>query len=193
MCAVSRARAPRAELLRFVVSPGGQVVPDIREELPGRGLWLALSRATVEEAVRRKVFARNLQGVSETLPALADTVARLLLKDAMSALSLAAKAGQAVAGFDKVESVLRNGLTGVLIAAADGAEDGRRKLAGKLKASGSNSPIVECFGSADLDLALGRTNVIHAAIKSGGLARKFVTCAKRYEKFETYGAARAES
>ncbi len=193
MCALTRTQRPREELLRFVASPDGDLVPDLKQNLPGRGVWINLSRHDVAEAVRRKVFARALKNDVRLPDDLGGLVARLLLKDAMSCLSLASKAGQAVAGFEKTESTLTQGRAAVLIAASDGAEDGRRKLLGKLRAAGQADRLVECFASADLDLALGRTNVIHAAINPGGLARKFLACARRYEFFELNGAARAES
>ena len=98
-----------------------------------------------------------------------------------------------MAGFDKTEAALKQGRAAVLVAASDGAADGRRKLFAKLRGAGHADRLVECFASADLDLALGRTNVIHAAINPGGLAQKFLACARRYEFFELNGAARAES
>ena len=193
MCALTRTQRPREELLRFVASPDGTVVPDLRQNLPGRGVWVTLSRRDIVEAARRNVFARALKNEVRLPEDLGGLVARLLLKDAMSCLSMASKAGQVVAGFEKTESTLRHGRAAVLVAASDGAEDGRRKLSGKLRAADQADRLVECFASADLDLALGRTNVIHAAINPGGLARKFLTCARRYEIFEFNGAARAES
>jgi len=193
MCALTRTQRPREELLRFVASPDGTLVPDLKQNLPGRGVWVTLSRRDVVEAARRKVFARALKNEVRLPEDLGGLVARLLLKDAMSCLSMASKAGQVVAGFEKTESTLRHGRAAVLVAASDGAEDGRRKLSGKLRAADQADRLVECFASADLDLALGRTNVIHAAINPGGLARKFLACARRYEFFEFNGAARAES
>ena len=193
MCALTRTQRPRGELLRFVASPDGNLVPDLKQALPGRGVWVTLSRQDVTEAARRKVFARALRKDVKLPDDLADLTARLLLKDAMSCLSLASKAGLVVAGFEKTESILKQGRAAVLIAASDGAEDGRRKLSGRLRAAGQADRLVECFASADLDLALGRTNVIHAAINPGGLAQKFLACARRYEFFELNGAARAES
>lgn len=193
MCALTRIQRPRAELLRFVASPDGDLVPDLKENLPGRGVWLSLSRTSVADAVRRKVFTRALKAQVSLPDDLADLIARLLLKDAMSCLSLASKAGQVVAGFEKTESTIVHGRAAVLIAASDGAQDGRRKLSGKLRAVDQIDRLVECFASADLDLALGRTNVIHAAINPGGLAQKFLAGARRYEFFELNGAAQAES
>ncbi|MBI5262617.1 MAG: RNA-binding protein [Bradyrhizobium sp.] len=181
MCAVSREVRPIDELIRFVVSPGGEVVPDIKRRLPGRGMWISASRRAVAEAVRchqfSKAFKRDLR-VPLTLPA--DTEA-LLARSVAEALGIAAKAGQVVCGFGKVETALRAGEVQVLIHAADGAEDGIRKLDALARQKGENRsglpefPIVTALTSAELDLALGRSNVIHAALLAGPTSRTFLS------------------
>lgn len=189
MCALTRTHAAREDLVRFVESPDGEVVPDLKECLPGRGMWLGLSHDVIAQAIRRKLFGRALRADVKVPEDLADRIGNLLKRDCLSALSLAAKAGQAVAGFDKVAALLDRGQVEVLIAASDGAEDGRRKLAARQRNAAKPGYLVECLASADLDLALGRTNVIHAAIMPGGLADKFAACAARLEKFGLNGAA----
>src|SRR5712672_3472770 len=117
MCAVTREVRPIGELIRFVVSPQGEVVPDLKRKLPGRGLWVAASRQTVAEAVRRNHFSRGFKReirAQATLPA--DTEA-LLVRSATEALAMAAKAGQVVAGFSKVEGALQQGDAKALIQA----------------------------------------------------------------------------
>lgn len=181
MCAVSREVRPIDELIRFVVSPGGEVVPDIKRKLPGRGMWVSASRQAVAEAVRRhhfrRAFKRDLR-VPLTLPA--DTEA-LLARSVLDALGIAAKAGQTVCGFGKVETALRAGEVQVLIHAADGSEDGIRKLDALARQKGENRtgspeiPIVTVLTSAELDLALGRSNVIHAALLAGPTSRTFLS------------------
>ncbi len=128
MCAVSREVRPIDELIRFVVSPDGAVVADLKRKLPGRGLWVSASRTAVAEAVRRNQFSRGFKRdirASKTLPA--DTE-NLLIRSAIEALAMAAKAGQAVSGYGKVEDALREGLVAALLHASDGAADGIRKL-----------------------------------------------------------------
>ena len=128
MCAVSREVRPIDELIRFVVSPQGEVIPDLKRKLPGRGLWISASRRTVAEAVRRHQFSKGFKRdvrVAATLPA--DTEA-LLVRSATEALAMAAKAGQVVSGFAKVEGLLEQGRAEALIHASDGAADGIRKL-----------------------------------------------------------------
>ena len=79
------------------------MVADLKRKLPGRGLWVSASRRAVAEAVRRNQFSKGFKRdvrVTATLPA--DTEA-LLVRSAIEALAMAAKAGQVVSGFAKVE------------------------------------------------------------------------------------------
>ncbi|WP_407157242.1 RNA-binding protein [Bradyrhizobium sp. STM 3557] len=185
MCAVSREVRPIAELIRFVVAPSGEVVPDIKRKLPGRGLWITASRQTVAEAVRRHHFSRGFKKNVRVAPTLADHTEALLVRGTVEALAIAAKAGQVVTGFAKVESALsqpqgRSALA-ALIHAADGAADGIRKLdalARQIEAGKGSAPalpIVTCLTSEELDLALGRANVIHAAVLAGPASRTFLS------------------
>lgn len=185
MCAVTRQVRPIDELIRFVVAPTGEVIPDLKRKLPGRGLWVAASRQTVAEAVRRHQFSKGFKRevrVSPTLPA--DTEA-LLVRSTIDALAMAAKAGQVVSGFGKVEDTLRSrqarASVGALIHAADGAADGIRKLDAVLRQNaGINDesnliPVVRALTSEQLDLALGRSNVIHAALLAGPASKTFLS------------------
>ena len=181
MCAVSREVRPIDELIRFVISPQGDVVPDLKRKLPGRGMWLTASRGVVAEAVRRhqfsKAFKRELR-TPQTLPA---DIEALLVRSVTEALGIAAKAGQIVAGFGQVESALREGTVEVLIHASDGAADGIRKLDMlALQNTGNGGakppiPVVTALKSLELDLALTRSNVIHAALLAGPASRSFLS------------------
>jgi predicted RNA-binding protein YlxR (DUF448 family) len=185
MCAVTRQVRPIDELIRFVVAPAGEVIPDLKRKRPGRGLWVSASRQTVAEAVRRHQFSKGFKRevrVSSTLPA--DTEA-LLVRSAIDALAMAAKAGQVVSGFGKVEDTIRSrqarASVGALIHASDGAADGIRKLDAVLRQNaGINDesnliPVVTALTSEQLDLALGRSNVIHAALLAGPASKTFLS------------------
>jgi predicted RNA-binding protein YlxR (DUF448 family) len=185
MCAVTREVRPIGELIRFVVSPQGEVVPDLKRKLPGRGLWVSASRRTVAEAVRRNHFSKGFKRdirAAVTLPA--DTEA-LLVRSATEALAMVAKASQVVSGFSKVEGTLREGQAQALIHASDGAADGIRKLDAIARQKYGNPdesqefrtefPIVNVLTSAELDLALGRSNVIHAALLAGPASKTFLS------------------
>src|SRR6185437_1984595 len=106
MCAVTRQVRPIGELIRFVVAPSGEVIADLKRKLPGRGLWISASHAAVAEAVRRHQFSRGFKRDVRASPTLAEDTGHLLVRSALDALAMVAKAGQVVAGFAKVEDVL---------------------------------------------------------------------------------------
>jgi hypothetical protein len=185
MCAVSREVRPIDELIRFVLSPEGAVVADLKRKLPGRGLWVSASRTRVAEAVRRNQFSRGFKRDVRPAATLADDTEKLLIRSATEALAMAAKAGQVVSGFGKVEDALREGgaqaRVQALIHAADGAPDGIRKLDAIIRQRGGNHgessvfPIVTALTSEELDLALGRSNVVHAALLAGPAGKTFLS------------------
>jgi len=187
LCAVSRVQKPPEELIRFVAGPDGKIVPDLARRLPGRGVWVDATREAVAEAVRRKAFAKSLkQNVS--VPAdLPDLVERLLQKRLAEAVSLANKAGLLVAGFAKVEELIEAGEAVALIHAADAAADGVGKLDRKFKAlRGPNdtpAAIVRELAGAELSLAMGRPNVIHAAAAEGGASLRLIEEARRLGRY----------
>jgi len=181
MCAVSREQRPIDELIRFVVSPQGEVVPDLKHKLPGRGLWISASRQTIAEAVRRHQFKRGFKRdvrVAATLPA--DTE-NLLARSAVEALAIAAKAGRVISGFAKVEAALGGAGVQALIHASDGAEDGIRKLNVLARQNAGNRSqiagfqVITALTSSELDLALGRSNVVHAALLAGPAGKTFLS------------------
>jgi predicted RNA-binding protein YlxR (DUF448 family) len=181
MCAVSREVRPIDELIRFVVAPTGEVIPDLKRKLPGRGMWVSASRKAVAEAVRRHHFKRGFKRDVRVAPTLPTDTEALLVRSLTEALAMAAKAGQVVAGFGKVEDALSRRETAALIHAADGAADGIRKLDAIVRQRGTNHgesaeiPIVNVLTSDELDLALGRSNVIHAALLAGPASKTFLS------------------
>ncbi len=190
-CALSRARRPKDELIRFVLGPDGAVVPDLKEKLPGRGMWLTAAQDVVADAAKRNVFSRALKAAAKAPEDLPAQVDRLLAEAALSALSLANKAGEAVFGNAKVEEAIAKGRVLALVHAREAAEDGCRKLDGKARGARDGSPIpaIGAFGVDELSLASGRPNVIHAALIQGGAARKFLAAASRLARYRKGRAA----
>ena len=181
MCAVSREVRPIDELIRFVVAPTGEVIPDLKRKLPGRGLWISALRRSVAEAVRRHQFSKGFKRDVRVAPTLPTDTEALLVRSVTEALAMAAKAGQVVAGFGKVEDALNRNETAALIHASDGAADGIRKLDAIVRQRGEKrgeSPVmavVNVLTSEELDLALGRSNVIHAALLAGPASKTFLS------------------
>lgn len=170
-CIVTRATGPSAELMRFVLGPDGDVVPDLKHKLPGRGAWVTPTAAAVSEAVKKRLFARAFKAEAKTSPTLVSEIDVALLRDLAGALALANKAGAVTTGFFKVEAALAGGAAAALIHAKEAADDGRRKLAAALRKQAADTissiPVYDDLSGADLDVALGRVHVIHAALLAG--------------------------
>lgn len=179
-CALSRMVRPEGDLIRFVAAPDGTVVVDLAARLPGRGAWVTGTRESVEEVVRKGVFARALKA-KVTAPAdLAVAIEAQLRKRALSYLSMANKAGEVVSGFFKLETALGRGELAALLHAQEAAADGREKLDRRLKAAQLGAPApIGLFSVAELSLALGRANVVHAGLKGGGASRKLLVEVRR--------------
>lgn len=180
-CAVTREKAPPEAMLRFVLGPEQQVVPDIKRRLPGRGVWIGLSRERVAQAVKKQVFARGLKDKVLASPDLPELVETLLRRDALQALSLANKAGLVTTGFVKVEKAIEAGDVGALLHAGDGAADGKRKLGQALRRRHGDEgrPEIGLFSTQEIDAALGRGHVVHAALGNGAATKVLLATCRR--------------
>ncbi len=178
-CIVSGDVHPRAELLRFVVGPDNRLTPDLAERLPGRGIWVTADRQSIETAISRKLFDKAARQSLRVDAALVDSIEQLLVQRCVDLIGLARRAGQAISGFEKAGSRLRRGASGLLLAAADGAADGR----GKLRRLAPDLPIVESLLGCELGRAFGRDHVVHATMAPGALANKLRIEAGRLDGF----------
>jgi hypothetical protein len=172
-----------AALIRFVAGPDGAATPDLARKLPGRGLWVAADRVSVEAAARKGLFARAAKAKVSAPADLADQVESLLKRRLLSALGLARKAGDLTSGFEKVASAIETGKAAWLIEASDGAADGRRKLWGKARKHTPPTPVFGLFSAEELGLALGAENVIHTAFLAGRAADRWAQDANRLAGF----------
>lgn len=193
-CIVTGEVREEARLIRFVVSPDGRVTPDVAAKLPGRGMWVSAERELLERAIAKNHFSKAAK-VNVTAPAdLADLVERQIVQRMLGDLGMARRSGALVAGFDNVVRALEGRQPpSLLVEASDGAADGRRKLVGIALAKGAKPAILDCLSSAELSLALGRENVIHAALKAGPLAERLIFEAARLSGFRPLKNADAGS
>lgn len=165
-CVVTGTSRPAAEMVRFALSPDGEIVPDVEGRLPGRGIWLSASRDMVNTALGKKLFAKAARARVTAPPDLADRVEALLSRRCLNLLGMAKRAGQAVAGYEKVRAEALARRIGLLLAAKDAAEGGRAKV----RAVAPDVPLVDLFDSAELGGALGRDNAVHVAVAPGKLS-----------------------
>ncbi len=184
-CAATGEVKPVDAMIRFVVGPDGAPVPDLKRRLPGRGIWITATRQALAAAIARKAFARGFRRDVRVAPDLVAVTERLLEQAALDALAMSHKAGKVAVGFAKVETALVRGRVAALLNAADAAPDGRRKLAGVLRQreDAARIAVVDAFSSAQLDLALGRSNVIHAALLAGPESETFLARTARLDCF----------
>ena len=181
-CIVTGDVLPEAQLVRFAVGPDNVVVPDVAAKLPGRGMWVCARRNILERAVAKGHFSRAIKApvlASEDLPR---RVEALLVSRMCGDLGMARRSGGLVLGFEAVaRAVQGTQRPAVLVEASDGAADGKRKLRAL---AGSSAPhTIDCLTSAELSLALGRVNVVHAALKSGRLSERLLMDAGRLRGF----------
>ena len=191
-CIVTREILPESRLIRFVVGPENEVVPDLAAKLPGRGIWVSANRAALERALAKNLFSKaarsNVRGPAD----LTAHVEALLVSRIQEHLGLARRSGVLILGFDGVSRALESRRKpAVLIEARDGAEDGRRKVLAAARAQGLTCPVIEVLSAAELSMALGRETVIHGALFPGPLADRLVLDAERLEGFRPRDAKRA--
>ncbi len=169
-CIASGSTLPTDQLVRFVIDPQGAVVPDILAKLPGRGLWVQASGAHIDQALQKNMFAKAARCQVDADKNLRAQVEAALVRRCGELLGLANRAGQAVAGFEKVRTAVTAGRAAVLIAAADASPQGRQKM----RSLAPGLAQVDCLSVEELSLAMGRENVVHAALAPGGLAPRFL-------------------
>lgn len=186
-CIVTRKTAETDDLIRFVVGPDSVVVPDLKRNLPGRGCWVSADRLHVDQAAAKNLFSRAFKAKVEVPPEFGAMVDRLLARSALGMLGLARKAGAAVFGATKVEDAVRGGAALLVLHAEEAAEDGVRKISQARRATvhlgGPAIRAYKLFPEAELGLALGGTNVIHAAVlasDAGAAVQKRMVALDRY-------------
>jgi uncharacterized protein len=188
-CVVTRTVQPVSDLIRFVVGPDGEAVPDIKSKLPGRGVWVTATREALEDAIKRKAFARGFKRDVRTPADLAARTEQLLEQAVIDALAMAHKAGLVAAGFNRAATALEREDVVALLHAAEASPDGVRKLDAAVRQGRSQPlPVIEFLTSAQLDLALGRPNVVHAALLAGPASDTLLSRSRRLERFRAGGA-----
>ena len=173
-CIVTGEVQPKAGLIRFVAGPDGQVVPDLAEKLPGRGIWVSADRAAIQKAAAKGLFSRAAKAPVKAPEDLAEMVEAGVARRLVELVSLARKSGRAVAGFEKVKGWLAEGRAKVLLQASDGSDRGKGKLW-----TPTGGRWFGCLTASELGLSFGRDHVIHGALAAGGLTDKVILEAGR--------------
>lgn len=187
-CIVSGEIMPEGRLVRFVEGPDAVVTPDLAAKLPGRGIWVSADRDAIVKAAAKNLFSRAAKTPLKAPDSLADMVETLLVAQIQAWLGLARRAGDLILGFDVIERTLRSGKPiAVIVEAADAGDDGRRKLRDAAESRGIAPFVLGALSRDELGLALGRENVVHAALtsgqKTGSIAERLIFDAGRLAGF----------
>jgi predicted RNA-binding protein YlxR (DUF448 family) len=186
-CVATRAVRPVEHMIRFVIAPNGEAVADLKQNLPGRGVWVTATRSALNEALKANAFARGFRRDVQLAGDLVPRTERLLENAAVDALAVARKAGLVAMGSAQVETALKREPVIALLHAAEAAPDGVKKLdsaLGQSRQTGSVR-IIRTLTTSQLDLALGRPNVIHAALLAGRATETFMARLRRLERFRS--------
>jgi predicted RNA-binding protein YlxR (DUF448 family) len=192
-CIVSGESLSEDSLIRFAVSPEGEIVPDVAASLPGRGIWVGATGATLATAVKKNLFAKAAKAQVKVAADIAARVEQQLVARLQADLGMARRSGVLLLGFDTVSRAIQSDAPPALvIEASDGAADGKRKIFAAAHARGLKIETIACLTSAEIGVAVGRENVIHAALKSGRLQERLCFDAKRLSGFRSVPAAESD-
>jgi len=186
-CLVTHRNLPNSQLVRFVLDPNNEVVADLKNKLPGQGVWITASQSIVCEAVTKDLLKQYFGDKTITSKDLPHIVATLLTADSLRTLSLAKKAGQIISGFDKVKKALQNRGVMALIHASDASDNGLKKIAGSSLAAqttgGADIFTIARFSRSELSLALGQSNVVHAALLPSEIGHKLISAVTKLDRY----------
>jgi len=108
-------------MLRFVLDPDRNLIPDLAGRLPGRGMWLSARADVLERAIKRGAFAKAARGPVHLPPDLAARIEDGLKGRIRDLVGFARRSGQAVCGRESVREWLQAGKAGLLVEASDGS------------------------------------------------------------------------
>ncbi len=192
-CILSGDRAPKGALIRLALGPDGVVMPDLRNKAGGRGAWIGVDRATLDQAQAKGrlkgALARAFKTGDFTIPAdLGQRIAAGLERAALDRLGLEARGGMLLTGGDRIGDACRKGQVSLLLHAADAAIDGNRKLDQAYRVglgeegSGIGGLVIPASRTI-LSMALGRENVVHIALIAPAAAARVSDALARWRSF----------
>jgi uncharacterized protein len=192
-CILSGDKADPAALVRLAIAPDGAVLPDVRNKAPGRGAWIGIDRAALEQAIHkgklRGALARAFKGEALSVPDdLAAQIEQALARTVQERFGLEARASTLVTGFDRIENAARRGQLHLLLHAADAGQDGCRKLdqawrVGEGREGEAVAGLVLPLDRATLSMALGRHNVVHIGVTDAAAAKRLGAALDRWQSY----------
>jgi predicted RNA-binding protein YlxR (DUF448 family) len=187
-CIATGTVQPKDGMIRFGISPDGELVPDLQETLPGRGLWITADHQALAKALSKNLFSKAARRAVRVPTDFPERLRALLERRCLDQLGLARRAGQALAGYDKVREALKNnsvaraGAPALLLEARDGSPDQRGKVTGLAP----DLPVIDLFNSAAIAAATGREHAVHVVLARGRLAQGLARDAARLRGLQEF-------
>ncbi|MEM9331503.1 MAG: RNA-binding protein [Pseudomonadota bacterium] len=182
-CIVSRTEKPLEDMIRFVTDPENNVIPDLKRNLPGRGVWITATEAYIKCAIEKGLFSRAFKKPVKATPDLTDLIKQLLKSRVSGLLSMAKKAGALTKGQHKVEEQIRKGNASLIIIATNNRGDGKQKIKSLLEKHAPQTPCVEVFTSDELDSIFGGVNTVHISLDESGITEQIRSTAEKLRRF----------
>ena len=165
-CIVTGELKEKSQLLRFVMSPDKQIIPDLYKKLPGKGLYVSNSYKILEQAIQKKMFTKALKKNVKVSDDLLQIVENVLHKNALNAISLAKKGGAVLIGLEKVTEALKSNQVDFILEACDAGADGQKRLSSYTQ----QLPVYRLFSVEELDKALDKVNTVYLAFLKNGMS-----------------------
>lgn len=178
-CIVCGEVKEKEQLLRFTLTPDNQIIPDFKKKLPGKGIYVSVSKAALQKAVEKNLFAKAVKKNVKVSADLVQTIENMLKKKGLESICLAKKAGDLITGFEKVSEKIKHGKIAFLIEAVDAGADGHQKMVAVAK----DLDVFALYSVEELDKALDRVNTVHAALLKGDMASLVHTDLVRLQSF----------
>ena len=192
-CILGGGTASRDALVRLAVSPDGLVLPDAQARAPGRGAWIGVTRAELENALAdgklKGALSRAFKtGKLEIPDDLAERIEQALRQAVLQRLGLELRSGKLLLGSDRIAEQARMGKVALLCHAADAAPDGNRRLdqawrVGMEREGSGEGGLLLPLDRAALSVALGRENVVHLALADAHSAERVLQPLRRLLHF----------
>jgi len=177
-CIATRQTLPKEQMIRFVIGPMRELVPDPGGRLPGRGLWLVTQGDVLRKALKQGAFAKAARG-SVVIPGdLGALIVSGLRQRVLDFLGFARRSGEAVAGREAVLDWLRQDKVALLIQASDGSPAERSRLTG-----GREWPVLTPLTAAELGGVFGRERAVHVAVSPGRMVSSLLAETARLAGF----------
>jgi len=171
-------------LIRFVLSPQGEVVPDIEFKLPGRGAYTCISTQCLRSALSQRQFSRAFKREIVTVAPdeMIEQIVNVMRSRILGYIGLANRSGNVISGGSMVSDAIRGAhKPGLILLAKDVSASIGDKIV--LLAAVHRIACIHVMTKDDFGAILGKAPRSAVAIKTGGFVLQLKNEIERYRNF----------